>query len=158
MLLFSPTWLYMIPGTVLALLGIFIMAVLWMGPVTVGGLYFGVHWLTLGSLLTLLGFNIVCTGAFAKVYALTGGFESENPFLLKMLQRFRLETGLVVGSLTFLAGFSVDLAILIAWVSRDFGPLGAVHPAIVAATVMALGVQMIFASFFLSILGIRERR
>jgi glycosyltransferase involved in cell wall biosynthesis len=158
MLLFSPTWLYLIPGTVLALLGILIMAMLLTGPVRVGGLYLGVHWLTLGSLLTLLGFNIACTGAFAKVYALTGGFESENPFLLKALRHFRLETGLVIGSLTFLVGFFVDLAILITWVSRDFGPLGAVHPAIVAATVMALGVQMVFASFFLSILGIREPR
>jgi glycosyltransferase involved in cell wall biosynthesis len=158
MLLYSPTWLYLIPGGILSILGGLIMAVLLAGPVRVGGFYFGIHWLTLGSLLTLLGFNIGCIGAFAKVYAMTRGFEKENPFLVGMLRYFRLETGLAVGAVLFLLGFLVDLAILITWIARDFGELGAQHSALVASTVMALGVQTIFASFFLSMLGIQEKK
>jgi hypothetical protein len=57
----------------------------------------------------------------------------------------------------FVAGFAVDLAILIEWIDRSMGPLDAVRPALFAMTFMTLGMQILFASFFLSIFRIKIR-
>src|SRR6202044_3803050 len=43
MLLFSPRWLFLIPGLILMLVGIVGVASLWRGDIAVGGLHLGVH-------------------------------------------------------------------------------------------------------------------
>ncbi len=84
-----------------------------------------------------------------------GYYVSRDP--LGREKDFSLERGLIAGGMFFVAGFVVDLVILIEWINRSMGPLDAVRPALFAMTFMTLGMQLLFASFFLSIFRIKVR-
>jgi len=74
-----------------------------------------------------------------------------------LTRSFNLERGLVVGAVLFLVGFVIDAAILVDWLRRGLGELNAVRPAIQASTLMIIGAQTIFSSFFLSMLSVPRR-
>jgi glycosyltransferase involved in cell wall biosynthesis len=157
MLLYSPDWLFMIPGTVLFVLGLLLLVGLFAGPVTIGKAYFGAHYVVLGSLLAILGFQIVNLGVFAKVYALTEHFETGDHLVERLWQVFNLERGSLLGILVFLIGLIVNLVILAEWINSGFGALSRLHESIMAITLMVIGSQIVFSSFFLSILVIRRK-
>ena len=71
---------------------------------------------------------------------------------------FRLESGLMLGGGLLLAGFVAAGVLVYRWVDRGFGELGEERLAVAAATLMVVGVQVIFTSFLLSILGLRRER
>jgi hypothetical protein len=74
-----------------------------------------------------------------------------------MRRRFRLEHGLMLGGLIASMGTAILAAIVLEWVRRGFGSLSEERLAILAATLLVLGIQVVFASFLLSILGLRRR-
>lgn len=150
LLFYAPDYLYMIPGLLLFFIGLALLVLLLLGPVTVFGFYVGIHWLALGCLLTLLGFQILTLGAFAKTFAMNESFGMSGPFFGKLLNWFTLEAGVVVGTTLVLLGLFADLAILVTWLARDMGQMGSTHTVIVASTVIALGFQVVFSSFFLA--------
>jgi hypothetical protein len=152
MLLHSPTWLFLIPGTILMLLGMLSLIVLSWGPVSIDGLSFDYHYMLVGSLFSILGFQVVMTGLFAKAYSHVAGLYAADPFLETLRRHFNLERGLAVGILLFLAGFALDARILVQWVQSGMGALNAIRPATQASTLMIIGAQTIFSSFFLSLL------
>ena len=151
MLFHAPDYLYVIPGAVFFLLGGFLQLLLLTGPVQLGGMYFGIHWLALGCLLCLIGFQILSLGAFAKAFAMNKSFEMSGKIFKTVLNWFSLEVGLVMGSILVLLGLAADLAITLVWIYRHLGPLASTHTVFVATTAVALGVQIIFSSFFLSL-------
>jgi glycosyltransferase involved in cell wall biosynthesis len=160
MFMLSPTWLFLIPGASLFLLGSLLLAVMAFGPFHVGGLLVDYHWMIVGSLLSVVGFNILNIGFFARVFALTEGFERQDRLLEGMFRWLNLERGLLAGGLLTLAGIAVNAWILIDWVRLGFtfeseGPR--IRPALLALTLLILGVQVIFSSFFYSILGTGRR-
>ena len=157
MLLYSPTYLFLIPGALLFLLGLLCTFLLLPGPVKIGGHAYGVHVMTVTSLFTLLGYQILHVGIYAKTYALRCGFEESDKFISGLYQIFNLERGLVVGGLLFLFGFAMDARIAYQWVQSGFGPLDQIRPAILASVLMVLGVQTLFSAFFLSMLGIQTQ-
>ena len=157
MLLYSPTYLFLIPGALLFLLGLLCTFLLLPGPVKIGGHAYDVHVMTVTGLLTLLGYQILHVGIYAKTYALRCGFEESDRFISGLYQIFNLERGLVVGGLLFLFGFAMDARIAYQWVQSGFGPLDQIRPAILASVFMVLGVQTLFSAFFLSMLGIQTR-
>ncbi len=157
MLLYSPTYLFLMPGALLFLLGLLCTFLLLPGPVKIGGHAYDVHVMTVTSLLTLLGYQILHVGIYAKTYALRCGFEEDDRFISGLYQIFNLERGLVVGGLLFLFGFAMDARIAYQWVQSGFGPLDQIRPAILASVFMVLGVQTLFSAFFLSMLGIQTR-
>jgi glycosyltransferase involved in cell wall biosynthesis len=152
MMLFSPTYLFLIPGGLLMILGLIALAALGGGPITVGGFHFDVHYMIVGSALTVLGFQIVMTGLFAKVYSQDARLNAPDRTLALLERHFSLERGLLLGALLFLTGFAIDGSILIGWLRSGMGSLHAIQPAIQASTLMILGGQTIFSSFFLGIL------
>ncbi|MCZ6679288.1 MAG: glycosyltransferase [Candidatus Poribacteria bacterium] len=158
MLLYSPTYLFLIPGTLLFLLGLLSTFLLLPGPVKIGSHAYDIHVMTVTSLLTLLGYQIIHIGIYAKTYALRSGFESEDGLIEGLYQIFNLEKGLVVGLILFLFGFVMDARIAYLWIRSGFGPLDQIRPAILASIFMVLGVQTIFSAFFLSMLGIQTRK
>lgn len=153
MLMFSPTYLFTLPGLTIFGIGLFLMLALLAGPVHVGPLRFDIHWMVLGSFLTILGFQIVNLGFSARIYTVTHRFQEEDPLLEWLFRWLNLERGLVIGAALFLIGFSTDFLILYHWIQTGFGALNAVRPALFGSTLMAIGVQTIFSSFFISILG-----
>ena len=157
MLLFSPTYLFLVPGGLSMLLGLIPLIALGSGPRFIGGLRFDVHYMVLGSLLTVLGFQIVTTGVFAKAYSHAARLYVSDRTLNVLGRYFNLERGLVVGGVLFLLGFVIDGSILVHWLEIGMGTLDAVRPAIQASTLMIVGAQTVFSSFFLSMLAVPRR-
>ncbi len=157
MLLYSPDWLFMIPGFTLLGLGFLMLFALVGGPVHLAGLFFDIHYMVLGSLLALLGFQVVSLGIYAKVYVVSQGFEEKRGLLKLLLHYFNLERGILLGGIIFAAGLTINLYILVLWLTVGFQGQLHLRGAILAMTLMVIGVQIIFSSFFLSILGIEKK-
>lgn len=151
MLFHAPDYLYVVPGIVFFVVGGLLQLLLLRGPVELAGIYLGIHWLALGCLLSLLGFQILSLGAFAKAFALNKSFEMSGKLFKAILNWFSLEVGLIVGFAMVFLGLAADLAIMAVWIYRHLGPLASTHTVFVATTAVALGVQIIFSSFFLSL-------
>jgi len=157
MLLFSPTHLFVLPGLLCIALGLVPLIALSGGPRRVFGLNFDVHYMVVGSLLTVLGFQILTTGLFAKAYSHAARLYVSDRTLQVLLRYFSLERGLVLGGVLFIAGFALDAAILIRWLQSGRETLDAVRPALQASTLMIVGAQILFSSFFLSMLAVPRR-
>ncbi len=157
MLLFSPTYLFVLPGLVCMALGLLPLVALGGGPLRVLGLNFDVHYMVLGSLLTVLGFQIVTTGLFAKAYSHAARLYAPDRTLRVLLRYFNLERGLLLGVAVFLAGFVIDAAILVRWLESGRATLDAIRPALQASTLMIVGAQTAVASFFLGLLAVPRR-
>jgi len=157
MLLYSPTYLFLLPGMIMFFIGLVLLLVLLPGPIRIGNLYFDIHYLVLGSLLALLGFQIINLGLYAKSYSLSEHFEENDSFIEWFLQHFNLERGLIIGAVVTLIGLGINVYILMRWILSNFGPLSEVRTGIAALTFIVIGIQIIFSSFFLSFLGIKKR-
>ena len=157
MLVHSPTHLYLWPGTIIFIIGFVLLFALLPGPIKIAGVLFDLHIMVLGSLMAILGFQLINMGVYARIYAVTHHFRPEDSNMKKAFKLFNLERGLVAGVLVFLLGFSTDLYILIKWIANDFGPLNEIRMALFGSTFIIIGTQIIFSSFFLSMLGIKVR-
>ncbi len=157
MLLFSPRWLFLYPGIALFTAGLLAGAALEIGPVKVGPFGFDIHTLLLAGFCCLIGYQLIVFAVFTKVFAMRMGFHPPNPTYASMFRYVRLETGLVVGALMFLLGVAGTVVAILSWGAAGFGALDprlTMREIIPASVLLTLGVQTIFASFFLSILGI----
>ena len=151
----SPDHLFVWPGISMFLLGFALMAALVSGPVTVGGHYFGVHFIVLGTMLALIGTNIVSMGVLGKVI-LGIGPPDRSPFLRSLLAHpHQLELTLVAGGLGLLGGLAVDGALLLRWLGSNESMADSVNLAIVASTVVAISVEVMFSAFLLFLARVR---
>lgn len=159
-LLYSPRWLFLIPGVILLLLGLIGFAFLLPGPLRIGGIVLDVNTLLSCALLCLVGFQSLSFGAFARVFAITEGLLPEDRLLHWLFGRFRLETGLLLGIACLAGGGAFMIAALRYWAAQDFGDLSypvGLRLVIPSVTLIALGIQIIFSSFFLSLLGLPRK-
>lgn len=151
----SPTHLFLVPGIVLLILGVLVMATVVAG-IGVFGRDWSIHTLMGGSLLTIVGVQIVSLGLCAHAYAMY--FMGDvDPWFDRMRARYRLEHGLAIGGATILVGAVIAAIILIDWIAGGFGALSQTNLAIVAVTLIVIGVQTFFSSFLLSIIGLRGK-
>jgi hypothetical protein len=134
------------------LVGVIPLIALGWGPVSIFGLSFDYHYMLVGSLLTILGFQVVMTGLFAKAYSHGARLYASDPILEALRRHFNLERGIALGTALFVAGFALDARILVRWLQSGMGALNAIRPATQASTLMIIGAQTIFSSFFLSLL------
>ncbi len=155
LLVHSPNHLFIIPGAVLAILGSVIVVFVGAGFDFFGRAW-GVHALIGGSLLMIVGTQVLCLGLCAHAYG-TYFMGEQDPWFDRMRARFRLEHGLLLGGLFVLVGLVMGGLILATWISHGFGSLADEHLAVIAATLMIVGIQIFFSSFLLSILGLRRR-
>ena len=157
LMLYSPTHLFIVPGLVLLVIGLVFLVALLPGPVVILGRLFDIHVMVLGALLTLIGFQIVAIGLYAKTLAVTLRLQPVDGTLRLMQRVFSLERGLGSGFLLFVVGFAVDFGVLWQWVSSGFGPLNEVRPALFALVAMLLGMQIMFSSLFLFAIELQVR-
>ncbi len=80
----------------------------------------------------------------------------KDPWFDRMRERFRLEHGLVLGGFITLLGLITAVVVVLTWASENFGKLDAASPAVLAATLMIIGVQIFFSSFLISVIGLRR--
>jgi len=155
MLLLSPTGVFLVPGAILLAVGIFLLVLLYPGPLHVAGRVIDIHTMILASLCMILGVQVVSTGLFAKVFSYQHSFDREDRLLRFLARHFNLERGLVLGAILFVIGFVLDVALLLSWVRSGFGPMNAVRQAVLGSTLLAVGAQIVFSSFFLSMLSVQ---
>jgi glycosyltransferase involved in cell wall biosynthesis len=157
MLLYSPSWLFFLPGFVLLLLGLAGMLVLASGPADVFGRTWQIHTMLAFVALTLMGAQVVQLGVFARTYALVH-YGEHDALLERLWRRIRLEHGLLLGFALTLIGVGVLVGVFARWANARFGPLGDEYPTALGVTLIGLGVQTIFGSFFLSLMTMRSDR
>jgi hypothetical protein len=145
MLVYSPTFLFALPGALATLGGL-------------GGLAVLAAWNSLGepwtgaaiafAMLAIVGIGLVQLGLYARTYAVV--YLGEHDARLERgWRRFRLEHGLALAALTIVVGFAIAAVSLF---DRVHDPrLG-----LLGLTLAAIGFQGAFGAFFLSILGLSE--
>lgn len=160
LLLFSPRWLFLIPGLTLFCLGGVMGAALTWEPITVSEVTFDTNTLLICSMSVLVGFQLIFFGVFAKAFAIDALHLPRNDRLDRLLKMANLEAGLVCGVSLSLAGLVLLGMALLEWEQQRFGNLSYPHSlrlTIPSVTFIMLGVQIVFSSFFLSLLKLKAR-
>ena len=157
MLLLSPTPLFLLPGVLMLALGLAALAVLLPGPLRIGGLTFDFHFMFVASALAMLGVQLVVLGLAAKAFA-RAELHVEDRWIGLLDRWFTLERGLLLGFAVLAAGVGVAGAILWQWLSAGRTALFAVRPALAGLTLLVVGAQLVFGSFFISVVRDDARR
>ncbi|HKV72898.1 MAG TPA: hypothetical protein VJN95_00145, partial [Gemmatimonadales bacterium] len=158
-LMYSPRWLFLVPGFLLGFAGL-LAAVLVFARVQIGRAQFDVHTLLFGSLAMICGFQSVLFAVMTKTFAATTGMLPMDPRLDRAYRILNLERGLAVAAVTMVAGLALLSVAVVRWIAADFGPLDyslTMRWVIPGMTLTTLGFQAILSGFFLSILGLRRR-
>lgn len=156
LLVHSPTHLFLLPGLVMTVLGA-IALLTSVAQVNIIGRSWGIHAEIAGALFVIIGTQVVALGLCAHAYGMYFMGEKDAWFDA-MRSRFRLEDGLALGGGVAITGFLIATVIVVQWINRGFGALSEERLAILAAALLICGIQVIFSSFLLSILGLRRGR
>jgi len=154
MLLYSPSWLYFVPGIILLVIGIVGAIALAAGPVTLLGRTWQIHSLFLCMFAILLGTQVVQLGIFARAFAYAHLGETDA-LVERARDRLRLEHGLAGGGILLLTGTAMLLVIFVGWAIHGFGALSHEYASALGFTLVALGTQVVLGSFFLGLLTMR---
>ena len=157
-LMMAPNWLFIFPGIFIFSTGVVLIGVLLPGPLKIWAVTLDVHSMLLGMAFVLMGIYLCLLGCFVKVFTHTeklgaGGGGS----LGGLLRRVQLEHGLLFSFLLILIGIIGDGWFFMTWKNTGFGVLDvkqAMRMAIPFTTLLIVGIELLFASFFLSMLGI----
>jgi glycosyltransferase involved in cell wall biosynthesis len=159
LLLFCPRWLFVIPGVALMLLGSLMTLWLLGGTRYVGSVGLDIHTMLVSGVFALIGYELMLFGAFIKVFGMRAGFLPSSRRTDSFFRVATLEKGLLFGGALTLTGLALVFVAVVSWGRRGYGVLdtqASMRPLIVAVLLIAGGVQTIFASFVLSMLGIRD--
>jgi glycosyltransferase involved in cell wall biosynthesis len=155
LLVHSPTHLFVVPGAGMAVLGVLATLVA-LFNLELFGRQWDLHAMIAGTLLTIIGTQVLALGLCAHAYG--AYFMNErDAWFDRMRARFRLEHGLLAGGGAAFAGLLIALWIVVKWVDRGFGELSEQKLAVLASMLLIAGLQVFFTSFLLSILGLRRR-
>jgi glycosyltransferase involved in cell wall biosynthesis len=155
LLVHSPNHLFIVPGAILAGVGTLIVALVGAG-LSFFGRAWGVHAIIGGALLMIVGTQVLALGLCAHAYG-TYFMGERDPWFDRMRSRYRLEHGLLLGGLFTVVGLVMGGVIVATWIAHGFGSLADERLAVIAASLIIVGIQIFFSSFLLSILGLRRR-
>ncbi|MDR0536386.1 MAG: glycosyltransferase family 2 protein [Puniceicoccales bacterium] len=158
MLLYSPRWLFLYPGAALMLVGFGVGGRLLFGNWQIGGGELGVHTLFFCAAAILMGFQSILFSWMTKVFATQNGLLPSGAAFERATRILSLEKGLLAGALVFMSGLLLSAAALASWGGTGFGelsPENTLRIVIPGGTLLALGVQIILGSFFLSVLNLK---
>ena len=159
LLLFSPRWLFLYPGIALLALGIGLMAALYVTPLHVLGLGLDIHSMLYASAAVLLGLQLCLFSLFARVSAQNAGLLPREPAVERLLRVLSLERGLLAGLGIAGAGFAWSALAFWQWRETGFGPLDprvVMRDTIPASALMVGGMEIMLASFLLSVLRLKD--
>jgi len=160
LLLYSPRWLFFYPGLAMLVAGTALALWLLPGPQKVGRVFLDVHTLLYAVAAILTGFQAVLFAIFTKIFGITEGLLPEDERLTRAFRIFNLEKGLLLGAALLTPGLGIAWYSFQLWNRTGFGPMNPVIVVRVVAAAMVtitLGVEIIFSSFFLSILGLNRK-
>ena len=161
MLLFSPRWLFLWPGLVIFFIGTIGMLLMSGGPLALGQIHAERNSMLVSGMFMLVGYQAIFFGLFTKIYSQSMGLRPEDSRLERWFKLFSLEKGILFGLFLVASGGVVLLVAMARWAAVHFGSLEGdeLTPRLVIWSVIAttLGIQTIFNSFFISVLGLRAR-
>lgn len=158
-LMYSPRWLFLVPGLLLIVAGLAGYA-LALPAVQIGGATFDANTLLVSSAMILLGYQAFWFALGAKVFAVSEGLMPDDPRMNRFFDFATLERGVFSGVLAFAAGCGLILWAVLRWKAAGFGQLNyasTMRITIPGVTLACLGWQTILSSFFISILGMKRR-
>jgi len=160
LLIYSPRWLFTIPGIVVATIGMLVGAAIVHGPKNVFGLALDTNTLIYAGTAVIIGFQAFLFGVLTRVYGIQTGFLPPHPMLERFAKRATLERGLVLGVLLFLGGLGLSIYAVLQWSHHGWGTL--IYPDILrivipSAVAIIVGFQVMLAAFFLSVLMINHK-
>jgi len=158
MLLYAPVWLYFVPGFIGFVSGSAVLFLLLRGPVLFLGHYWDFHLMFFASMVSILSYQVLSLGVCAHTYAIRQGFIRYDGVTLFFKKLFTLERGMLLGGVFFVIGFFITLFIFLEWFSKNFGSLYRIRESILAMTLLVIGLQTVFSSFFISLLFLRKKR
>jgi glycosyltransferase involved in cell wall biosynthesis len=154
MLLYSPRWLFLAPGLLLFLLGLLGMLSLAGGPIDVLGRTWQIHTMLALVASTLIGAQILQLWVFARTYGRIH-FGEPDRLVERLGRHVTLERGLLVGFGLCLAAIIALGVIVIPWLAGGLGELRHEYATALALTLLGLGTQVVFGSFFMGLLTLR---
>ena len=154
LLVHSPTHLFIIPGAVMAALAVLIMATS-LTQITVLGRQWEIHAMIGGSLLLIIGAQVVGLGLCAHTYG-TYYMGERDDWFDRARRRIRLNQALMIGAALLALGIILGAVVVGIWIDRGFGQLSEERLAVLVATLIVVGIQVVFTSFLISILGLRK--
>lgn len=160
LLIYSPKWLFLIPGIVFILAGLIMGAFIIQGPVLLFNIYFDTNTLLYAGALIITGFQSVNFAIFTRTYAIQAGFLPGNKTLDKLFKYVTLESALVAGFFMLVTGLAGTVYSLYLWDQADFGQLeysSILRVVIPSVVCIIIGFQVILSSFFLGVLGIHKK-
>jgi hypothetical protein len=161
MLLFSPRWLFLVPGFALFIIGTCMSVALSTCDIQIGTVTFNVGTLAMSCMTAIVGFQLVAFAFFTKVFAIAEGLLPDDPKLTRVLKIFTLEKGIVLSLAVFLIGIALLARAMWLWGNVHFGQLPSMEDnlrrLIPAAALVVIGIQGIFSSFFMSALGLKTK-
>jgi hypothetical protein len=158
MLIFSPRWLFLVPGLLLSVAGGVAAAVLALAPLHVGRVEFSTGTLAVACMGVIIGTQLVAFAFFTKVFAISEGLLPQDPKFSRVFQTFSLEKGICVGLAVLVLGLALLLHALWVWKQAGYGMLSYgdnMRRLIPAVTLIVVAIQICFSSFFLSVLGLK---
>ena len=158
-LMCSPRWLFLIPGFLLILCGVLGYVLAWPG-VTLGSVQFGPHTMLCASVAILCGYQSILFAVFTMTLGMVEGILPRDPRLYRLFELVPLEKGLIGAMAGLIAGVGLIGYAMLTWSRRDFGPLDyevTMRQVIPGSLLVALSIQTMFSSFFVSILGMGRR-
>jgi glycosyltransferase involved in cell wall biosynthesis len=160
MLLFSPRWLFLWPGLIIFFIGTIGMFLMSGGPLVLGQIHAERNSMLVSGMFMLVGYQAIFFGLFTKIYSQSMGLRPEDSRLERWFKLFSLEKGILFGLFLVASGGVVILVAMARWAAVHFGSLAGdeLTPRLVIWSVIAttLGIQTIFNSFFISVLGLRS--
>ena len=153
LLLFSPRWLFLYPGLFLAAIGLVFMTILAAGSLRLGAYQLGIQTMLFAGGFFIIGLQSVMFGVFCKTLAVQRMKLPVSRGLDRFLQQFSLEKGIVFGGALIALGVLGSFSALWVWAQNHFGaliPVETMRMTIPSVIFLVAGVQIIFASFFMS--------
>ena len=160
LLMYSPRWLFLLPGIVAMLLGVVIGGLVLPGPFYFAGIRFDIHSLLFAATLIVVGYQAITFAIFTKTFAIEQKLLPPDPVFQAPFKYITLESGLIAGVFFLVLGLALSASAFFEWGRQSFGMLDpefTMRLFIPGQTAVIMGVQTIFSSFFLSILGLNHR-
>ncbi len=160
LLLFSPRWLFYYPGIFLMTMGFIISIWLLPGPRMIGRITLDINTLLYASFMIILGLQAVLFYFYTKVFGVSMGFLPNDTKMERLLRIFNMEKGIMFGALAILLGIVSSVGAVLYWGRTNFGdlePMLSMRLVIPGTIMFAVGFQVLFSSFFLSILMTKRK-
>lgn len=156
LLLYSPVWLYLVPGILCLLTGLGVNTLLFLTPesnfITIRNLFFGTHWMVPSILSAVVGMQMLCLGIFTSIYSVQRNLYPGTRIIQWLNRYFRLEWSLVAGLVMALLGFGIEMVVFVLWIQSSYGELTAYRAVLYGLMWIVLGIELATNGFFLDLL------